>query len=224
MVSTSAAISLSTITSVVSVPALPITVPSTSTSAARVRPVPVFSMLTILRSEPSAPFAAIRIGMERSVPQSSSRTITSCATSTRRRVRYPESAVRSAVSARPFRAPWVEMKYSTTDRPSRKLDLIGRGMVSPLGLETSPRMPAICLTVIGDQAALVLALHLVGALLVGLQNLLLVRRRDPVLDGDGHPRAGRPVESGVLERVERGGHLHLRVALRQLVDDRRKLL
>ncbi len=56
--------------------------------------------------------------------------------------------MRSAVSARPLRAPWVEMKYSTTDRPSRKLDLIGRGIVSPLGLETSPRMPAICRTCI----------------------------------------------------------------------------
>ena len=56
--------------------------------------------------------------------------------------------MRSAVSASPLRAPWVEMKYSTTDRPSRKLDLIGRGMVSPLGLETRPRIPAICLTCI----------------------------------------------------------------------------
>ncbi len=37
--------------------------------------------------------------------------IASCATSTRRRVRYPEFAVLSAVSARPLRAPCVEMKY-----------------------------------------------------------------------------------------------------------------
>src|SRR5437763_237358 len=80
----------------------------------------------------------------RSVPQSSSRMMTSCETSTSRRVRYPESAVRSAVSARPLRAPWVEMKNSSTDRPSRKLALIGRGMISPLGLATRPRMPAIC--------------------------------------------------------------------------------
>ena len=106
-------------------------------------------MFGSLRRWPSASFSAIRMGSERSVPQSSSRTITSCATSTRRRVRYPESAVRSAVSARPLRAPWVEMKYSSTDRPSRKLDLIGRGMVSPFGLETRPRMPAICRTCIG---------------------------------------------------------------------------
>ena len=83
------------------------------------------------------------------MPQSSSRTMTSCATSTRRRVRYPESAVRSAVSARPLRAPCVEMKYSSTVRPSRNEDLIGRGIVSPFGFDTSPRMPAICRTCIG---------------------------------------------------------------------------
>ena len=36
------------------------------------------------------------------------------------------------------------MKYSTTDRPSRKDDLIGRGMVSFLAFDTRPRIPAIC--------------------------------------------------------------------------------
>ena len=106
-------------------------------------------MFGSLRRLPAASFSAIFMEIDRSVPQSSSRTMTSCATSTRRRVRYPESAVRSAVSARPLRAPCVEMKYSTTVRPSRKLDVIGRGIVSPLGLETSPRMPAICRTCIG---------------------------------------------------------------------------
>ncbi len=50
--------------------------------------------------------------------------------------------MRSAVSARPLRAPWVLMKYSSTVRPSRKEDLIGRGMNSPLGLVTRPFMPA----------------------------------------------------------------------------------
>ncbi len=54
--------------------------------------------------------------------------------------------MRRAVSASPLRAPWVEMKYSSTDRPSRKLALMGRGMMSPLGLATSPRIPAICRT------------------------------------------------------------------------------
>ena len=35
------------------------------------------------------------------------------------------------------------MKYSSIVRPSRKFDLIGRGIMSPRGLATSPRMPAI---------------------------------------------------------------------------------
>ena len=52
------------------------------------------------------------------------------------------------MSARPLRAPCVEMKYSSTDRPSRKFALIGRGMISPFGLATRPRMPAICRTCI----------------------------------------------------------------------------
>ncbi len=91
---------------------------------------------------PVGVIAPIVTGRPRSVPQSSSRTMTSWATSTRRRVRYPESAVRSAVSARPLRAPCVEMKYSSTERPSRKLALIGRGMISPRGLATRPRIPA----------------------------------------------------------------------------------
>ncbi len=76
------------------------------------------------------------------MPQSSSEMITSCATSTRRRVRYPESAVLSAVSARPLRAPCVEMKYCNTVRPSRKFDVIGVSMISPDGFAIKPRMPA----------------------------------------------------------------------------------
>ena len=50
--------------------------------------------------------------------------------------------MRNAVSARPLRAPWVEMKYSSTVRPSMKLALIGRSMISPFGLAIRPRMPA----------------------------------------------------------------------------------
>ena len=56
--------------------------------------------------------------------------------------------MRRAVSARPLRAPWVEMKYSSTDRPSTKFALIGRSMISPFGFAISPRIPAswrICL-------------------------------------------------------------------------------
>ena len=40
----------------------------------------------------------------------------------------------SAVSARPLRAPWVEMKYCSTSRPSRKLAVIGVSMIEPIGL------------------------------------------------------------------------------------------
>ena len=40
------------------------------------------------------------------------------------------------------------MKYSSIARPSRKFDLIGRGIMSPRGLATRPRMPAIWRTCI----------------------------------------------------------------------------
>ena len=51
----------------------------------------------------------------------------------------------SAVSARPLRAPCVELKYSSTDSPSLKLEMIGVSMISPDGLAIRPRMPASCL-------------------------------------------------------------------------------
>ena len=51
--------------------------------------------------------------------------MTSWATSTNLLVKYPELAVLSAVSAKPFLAPWVDIKYSKTDKPSLKLDTIG---------------------------------------------------------------------------------------------------
>jgi len=71
------------------------------------------------RRAPSFPAVAIVIVRPARVPQSDSRMMTSWETSTSRRVRYPESAVRRAVSARPFRAPCVAMKYSSTERPSK---------------------------------------------------------------------------------------------------------
>ena len=67
----------------------------------------------------SSPFLSAEQTRPRRVPQSSSLMMTSCETSTRRRVRYPASAVFKAVSARPLRAPWVAVKYSRTLRPSR---------------------------------------------------------------------------------------------------------
>ena len=60
-----------------------------------------------------------------------------------RRVRYPLSAVLRAVSAKPLRAPWVEMKYSSTLSPSRKLDFTGTSIKRPLGSDMRPRIPAI---------------------------------------------------------------------------------
>src|SRR5438067_1543031 len=36
------------------------------------------------------------------------------------------------------------MKYSSTDRPSMKLALIERSMISPFGLAIRPRIPATC--------------------------------------------------------------------------------
>ena len=58
------------------------------------------STLSTTCGVPSASGSPITISSPIVVPQSMSRTIRSCDTSTRRRVRYPESAVRSAVSAR----------------------------------------------------------------------------------------------------------------------------
>ena len=50
----------------------------------------------------------------------------------------------SAVSASPLRAPWVEVKYSSTVSPSRKFEVMGVSMTSPDGLAMSPRIPASC--------------------------------------------------------------------------------
>ena len=50
----------------------------------------------------------------------------------------------SAVSARPLRAPCVEMKYWSTESPSRKFEVIGVSMISPDGFAIRPRMPASC--------------------------------------------------------------------------------
>ena len=110
------------------------------TSSARMRP---HSLVSRCARWARVSGATCSIHMPRFVPQSNTLTMSSWATSTRRRVRYPESAVRSAVSPRPLRVPWVEMKYSSTDRPSRNEALIGRGIISPRGLDTRPFMAAI---------------------------------------------------------------------------------
>ena len=46
------------------------------------------------------------------------------------------------MSARPLRAPCVELKYSSTVSPSLKLEMMGCSMISPDGFAISPRMPA----------------------------------------------------------------------------------
>ena len=85
-----------------------------------------------------------RASIPSNVPQSISEIITSWATSTSLRVRYPESAVFNAVSARPLRAPWVEIKYCRTVSPSRKFAVIGVSIISPDGFAIKPRIPASC--------------------------------------------------------------------------------
>lgn len=49
--------------------------------------------------------------------------------------------MRRAVSAPPLRAPWLEMKYSKTVRPSRKEERTGTSKVSPEGFCMRPRRP-----------------------------------------------------------------------------------
>ena len=77
--------------------------------------------------------------------------MTSCDTSTSLLVKYPASAVFNAVSANPFLAPCVEIKYSKIERPSLKLDKIGFSIISPppavdfLGLAIRPLIPVNCL-------------------------------------------------------------------------------
>ena len=63
--------------------------------------------------------------MPSSVPQSCSLTIISWETSTKRRVKYPESAVFNAVSALPLRDPCEDKKNSDTDNPSLNDDNLG---------------------------------------------------------------------------------------------------
>ena len=76
------------------------------------------------------------------VPQSCSLTIMSCATSTSLLVKYPESAVLSAVSASPFLPPWLDTKYSNGSNPSLNDERIGTSTAFPDVFAISPRIPA----------------------------------------------------------------------------------
>ena len=79
--------------------------------------------------------------------------VKSWATSQSLLVRYPELAVLSAVSAKPFLAPWVELKYSNAVNPSLKLEVIGLSIISPEGLAIKPLIPANCFICAADPLA-----------------------------------------------------------------------
>ena len=64
--------------------------------------------------------------------------VKSWATSQSLLVKYPELAVFNAVSANPFLAPCVELKYSRAVKPSLKFDVIGDSIISPDGLAINP--------------------------------------------------------------------------------------
>ena len=88
-----------------------------------------------------------------SVPQSSDVITTSWDTSTNLLVKYPELAVFRAVSASPFRAPWVDVKYSSIDKPSLKLEVIALSIMLPSGFDMRPLIPASCLICAGEPLA-----------------------------------------------------------------------
>ena len=86
-------------------------------------------------------------------PQSFWVIITSWETSHNLLVRYPELAVFRAVSARPFLAPWVEVKYSKIVKPSLKFEIIGVSIISPDGFAINPLIPANCFICAGEPLA-----------------------------------------------------------------------
>ena len=57
------------------------------------------------------------------------------------------------MSARPFLAPWVEVKYCRTVKPSLKFAVIGVSIIEPSGLAIRPLIPASCLTWAGELLA-----------------------------------------------------------------------
>ena len=88
-----------------------------------------------------------------SVPQSSRLITESIDTSHSLLVRYPELAVFNAVSAKPFLAPWVEIKYWSTERPSLKFAVIGVSIIDPSGFDIKPLIPDNCLIWAGEPLA-----------------------------------------------------------------------
>ena len=87
------------------------------------------------------------------VPQSSIFITESIETSHNLLVKYPEFAVFNAVSANPFLAPWVEIKYWSTDKPSLKFAVIGVSIMDPSGFDINPLIPESCLIWAGEPLA-----------------------------------------------------------------------
>ena len=132
------------------VPTSNITLPSLSKIGSAITLPNILSVKAWMISPPSIIDVTV---IESFVPQSSRTTTQSWDTSTNLRVKYPELAVFRAVSARPFLAPWVEIKYWSTDKPSLKLAVIGVSIIEPSGLDISPRIPESCLICAGDPRA-----------------------------------------------------------------------
>src|SRR5690606_6989595 len=75
-----------------------------------------------------------------------------------------------------------------------------------------------------NQTLVVGSLDLGGLLLVRSQDGCLIHVRGDVRDRHGDTRAGRPVETGVLQVIQGGCGNDLRVALCQIVDDLRECI
>ena len=99
-----------------------------------------------------------------------------------------ERSARSRVGHHEDRVELVEVAlHRLGDLVGRRVPQVGRGLLALLG---------------GDPPLLVLADDVGGPLLVALEDLLLVGRRDDVVLGHGDPRLGGVVEAELLERVE----------------------
>ena len=98
-----------------------------------------------------------------------------------------------------------------------ELDLHGlRHLVGGVGPDLDLLLASL---VVGDDAAVVLLLDLLGVPLVLLEDPGLRRRRADVGDRDRQTGAGRVLEPELLQLVEARRHLGLRVELDELTDD-----
>ena len=111
----------------------------------------------------------------------------------------------------------------TGTRVGHHVDGVRRGELSLHGLldlvrRLRPDLDQLLATlIVGDDAAAVLLLHLLGALLVIVQDGGLRWRRRDVLDPDRHASPGRVVEPEVLQVVEDLLHLRAIVSMHDLI-------